>query len=143
MVAVTYLVCAYPKPAGCRIALVWKIWSRIFLTPNPNYKPQRHCPQPSYTPSDLQNRTSSRLASMEHGRSEATPRGSEEKLEREGIGIAGAIRKMESKNPSCSNPNTVMVWSAYRPSHVIAVHTQFPQAQTQRLHSTWVSAPSS
>lgn len=34
-------------------------------------------------------------------------------------------------------------YQLYIPSQVMAVHTQFPQAQTQRLHSTWVSAPSS
>lgn len=31
----------------------------------------------------------------------------------------------------------------HSPGQTIAVHTQLPQAQTQRLHSTWVSAPSS
>lgn len=31
----------------------------------------------------------------------------------------------------------------HSPGQTIAVHTQLPHAQTQRLHSTWVSAPSS
>lgn len=31
----------------------------------------------------------------------------------------------------------------HSPGQTIAVHTQLPHAHTQRLHSTWVSAPSS